>query len=369
MKIDKYLLLLLSLAILPACQNKPEKPDLRGHWHVYRLPFDSTFSTWDIIDSTKFIVNVNNYEDAYERFYHLSVEDTVFQNVQFNHFEGNFKYQLSFDTLFLKEIDYIPVNDSTYLEYAGEIFAYGIRVDASTCDLTKEYYGHLQININLPISEKVTEQDDLLTVLSLVSYMDIGKPKSFIKQYSSDTFLIQVNDVFIPYHSVPEYIDQERAKLPEVDRDSLMILMGIDRNTPAIMVDSVEQSIHASYPMVDIYYACLPEGKTNMHKPIFTSLKNEFSKSANKPAASLTISIGEDKQVEWTIEKRNQKPESQRYDLQTAEGKDKLREAILQANQNKQPLGIQFTFAGNTTFQDYITAQTTIKQMLEETAQ
>jgi hypothetical protein len=366
MKTYKYFVILLFLAILSACQNKPEKPDLRGHWHVYRLPFDSTFSTWDIIDSTQLIVNLNNYEDAYPRSYFISEIDTTLSNISFNHFEGNFKYELSSDTLFLKEIDFIPVNDSTYFEYAGEIFAYAIRVDTSTCDITKEYYGHLQININLPISEKVTEQDNLFSVLSLVSYMDIGNPKNFVKEYSRDTFLVQVNDVFINYNQASQFIEEERAKLPKVQRDSLMILMGIDKRTPAMVVDSIEQTIHASYPAVDIYYACLPDGKVKLYKPIFTSLKNEFAKPVEKPAAFLTFSVSAAKQVEWTVKKPAQKAESQRYNLQNTEGKEKLKETILQANQNNQPLGIRFNFVKGTTFQEYITAQTTIKQILKQ---
>lgn len=363
MKANTYLVLFLLVALLSTCQKKSEKLDLAGHWHVYNP--DSTFNTWDIIDSTELIFNKNNYCWSYPASFYLSEKDTTIK-VLFNYIDGEYKYKYANDTLSILYDEVELIGDTTYITHPGKIIAYAVRVDTTTCDLSEEYYGHLDIEISLPTSQKVNSLNDSIANKGLVSYMDIGTPKSFIQGFPKDTFLVQVNDTFITYHSVIEYIEQERSKLPEVDRDSLKLLMGINKNVPAIVVDSIEQLINSSYPTVDIYYACLQERKIDTKKTIFSAFKNEFRNPVGQPIAYLIFSINANGEIFWTLQQADQPKGRQRYSLQSMADKKKLKDVILHAKQTKRNLGITFDFQKGITFQDYINAQEAIKRAVEE---
>lgn len=64
---------------------------------------------------------------------------------------------------------------------------------------------------------------------SLVSFIYVGKPKE-TNRYGSEP-RIQTNDVFIAPRDIPNFVEQEKAKLPEAERELIWISMKVDRDT------------------------------------------------------------------------------------------------------------------------------------------
>ena len=64
---------------------------------------------------------------------------------------------------------------------------------------------------------------------SLVSYIYVGKPKETNK-YGSEP-RVQVNDVFIATTAIPQFVEQEKSKLPEAEREMIWMSMKVDKET------------------------------------------------------------------------------------------------------------------------------------------
>ncbi len=64
---------------------------------------------------------------------------------------------------------------------------------------------------------------------SLVSYIYVGKPKETNK-YGGEP-RVQVNDVFIATSAIPQFVEQEKAKLPEAEREMIWMSMKVDKET------------------------------------------------------------------------------------------------------------------------------------------
>lgn len=64
---------------------------------------------------------------------------------------------------------------------------------------------------------------------SLVSYIYVGKPKETNKFGSEPR--IQVNEVFITPKGIPLFVEQEKAKLNEAEREMIWMSMKVDKET------------------------------------------------------------------------------------------------------------------------------------------
>ena len=74
---------------------------------------------------------------------------------------------------------------------------------------------------------------------SLVSYIYIGKPKRTAVYGTQPK--IQVNDVFIEVKDVVRFVNQEKDKLSEVERDQITMSMKVDIDAKMGIVTDVQQ--------------------------------------------------------------------------------------------------------------------------------
>ena len=73
---------------------------------------------------------------------------------------------------------------------------------------------------------------------SLVSYLYVGKPKS-VAQWGDEP-KIQANDVFIETSGIVKWVEQEKAKLSEVERDQITIAMKVDEKAKMGLISDVQ---------------------------------------------------------------------------------------------------------------------------------
>ena len=76
---------------------------------------------------------------------------------------------------------------------------------------------------------------------SLVSYIYVGEPK-LIKLYGKEP-KIQVNDVFVEIDEIILFVNQEKDKLNEAERDQITIAMKVDVESKMGIVSDVQQEL------------------------------------------------------------------------------------------------------------------------------
>ena len=78
---------------------------------------------------------------------------------------------------------------------------------------------------------------------SLVSYMYVGKPQTyFVEQFGTEP-KIQVNDVFIETDEIIQYVEEERGKMDEVERDQMIISLKVDKETKMGIINDIKQEL------------------------------------------------------------------------------------------------------------------------------
>ncbi len=73
---------------------------------------------------------------------------------------------------------------------------------------------------------------------SLVSYIYVGKPKE-ISKFGQEP-RVQVNDVFINPSQIPQFVEQEKAKLPEAEREMIWVSLKVDKETKMGLLTDVK---------------------------------------------------------------------------------------------------------------------------------
>jgi len=96
---------------------------------------------------------------------------------------------------------------------------------------------------NILVNQKLPKAIQLskLERKSLVSYIYIGEPKQssiFGKEPK-----IQVNDVFVEINEIVLFINQEKDKLNEAERDQITIAMKVDVESKMGIVSDVQQEL------------------------------------------------------------------------------------------------------------------------------
>lgn len=89
----------------------------------------------------------------------------------------------------------------------------------------------IKVEQRIPRAEQLVK----LEKKKLVTYLYIGKPKD--SSFGNEP-VVQANDVFIGVDGVVKWVNEEKAKLSEVERDQITISMKVDEETKmGIIVD------------------------------------------------------------------------------------------------------------------------------------
>lgn len=92
----------------------------------------------------------------------------------------------------------------------------------------------LLVEQKLPQTTQLTKLEDA----SLVSHIYVGKPKDARKYGVAE--LIQVNDVFVVPERLPQFIEQEKSKIPEYKRNRLTMSLKVDRKAKMGLISDVK---------------------------------------------------------------------------------------------------------------------------------
>lgn len=90
---------------------------------------------------------------------------------------------------------------------------------------------------NIPHAEQLTK----LERKSLVSYIYIGKPKS-TERYGSEP-RVQVNDVLVTPKDILLFVNQEKDKLSEAERDQITMSLKVDEKAQMGIISDVQQEL------------------------------------------------------------------------------------------------------------------------------
>jgi biopolymer transport protein ExbD len=95
---------------------------------------------------------------------------------------------------------------------------------------------------DLLVEQKIPQARELnkLERKSLVSYIYIGKPK---KADLGTEPRIQLNDVLAQPEDIKLFVQQEKDKLTEVERDQITMAMKVDRDVKMGIVSDVQQEL------------------------------------------------------------------------------------------------------------------------------
>lgn len=91
---------------------------------------------------------------------------------------------------------------------------------------------------------------------SLVSYIYIGKPKD-TGRYGTEP-RIQVNDVLISPEAIVQFVNQEKDKLSEAERDQITMAMKVDSEAKMGIVSDVQQQLREANAL-KVLYSSVPD--------------------------------------------------------------------------------------------------------------
>lgn len=86
---------------------------------------------------------------------------------------------------------------------------------------------------------------------SLVSYIYIGEPKN-ASQFGAEP-KIQTNDVFVAVEDIIQFVNQEKDKLSEAERDRITMSMKVDVDVKMGIVSDVQQELREANALKVLY--------------------------------------------------------------------------------------------------------------------
>lgn len=98
-----------------------------------------------------------------------------------------------------------------------------------------------EANVNVKQQIPPATQLRKLQKKSLVSYLYIGEPKK-LEEFGKEP-KIQANDIFIEPKDVIQWVNQEKAKLDEYERDQIWISLKVDSETKRGIIADVETEL------------------------------------------------------------------------------------------------------------------------------
>jgi biopolymer transport protein ExbD len=96
------------------------------------------------------------------------------------------------------------------------------------------------------------EQLKKLAKKSLISYLYIGRPK---KEEFGTEAKIQANDVFIDPKDIIQWVNQEKGKLAEVERDAMTVSLKVDSDAKRGIIADVETQLRKANARKILYSA------------------------------------------------------------------------------------------------------------------
>lgn len=114
----------------------------------------------------------------------------------------------------------------------------------------------VQVRVTVPRATEVKK----LEKKSLVSYIYIGRPIAHVAKIYGTEPLIQLNDKLvneegIPYEAIQDFVLFEREKLPESDKNKMVMSLRVDENIPMGKVDDVKQALRRAKALIINYSA------------------------------------------------------------------------------------------------------------------
>lgn len=116
---------------------------------------------------------------------------------------------------------------------------------------------------DLLVLQRIPQAEQLSKIekKSLVSYIYIGKPKE-VERYGSEP-KIQVNDVLIEPEGIVQFVNQEKDKLSEAERDQITMAMKVDREAKMGIVSDVQQELRNANAL-KVLYTTTPEANVQL---------------------------------------------------------------------------------------------------------
>lgn len=108
-----------------------------------------------------------------------------------------------------------------------------------------------ETNINVKQILPEATQLKKLARKSLVAYLYIGEPKK-IEEWGKEA-KIQVNDVFIAPKDIIQWVNQEKSKLNEFERDLMTVSMKVDVDTKRGIIADVETELRRANARLVLY--------------------------------------------------------------------------------------------------------------------
>jgi biopolymer transport protein ExbD len=108
---------------------------------------------------------------------------------------------------------------------------------------------------SINVEQKMPQATQLkkLVKKSLVSYLYIGAPKK-AEEFGKEP-RIQANDVFIDTRNIVQWVNAEKSKLDEVDRDALTVSLKVDIDSKRGLIADVETELRKANARKLLYSA------------------------------------------------------------------------------------------------------------------
>jgi len=115
---------------------------------------------------------------------------------------------------------------------------------------------------DLLVEQKIPRAEQLQKIQrkSLVSHIYVGKPKR-TEVYGSEP-RIQVNDVLIEPKDIPNFVEEERNKLAEAEREQMTMSLKVDEEAKMGIISDVQQQLKEVNAR-RVLYATVPRGLEN----------------------------------------------------------------------------------------------------------
>lgn len=114
----------------------------------------------------------------------------------------------------------------------------------------------LKVKQDIPRAEQLVK----LEKKKLVTYLYVGKPKDEIYGVKP---LIQANDAFIGIDGIVNWVNQEKSKLSEVERDQITISMKVDEDTKMGIIVDIQTELREANARKIMYAAPTKAEKDN----------------------------------------------------------------------------------------------------------
>jgi len=106
----------------------------------------------------------------------------------------------------------------------------------------------IKVEQRIPRAEQLVK----LEKKKLVTYLYIGKPKD--SSFGTEP-LVQANDVFIGIEGIVKWVNEEKAKLSEVERDQITVSMKVDEETKMGIIVDVQTELREANARKIMYAA------------------------------------------------------------------------------------------------------------------